>query len=75
MNQGTLINSLEGTVSGGLAGTFPGALGAPDLAGAADGPAGLNFGAIIGQGAGGVVDGGGLLAIVGRVRNLLSKST
>ncbi len=48
-------------------------IGAPDMAGAVGEAGGLDIGAIIGQVAGGGVGGGALLAIVGAVRNAVSK--
>ena len=68
-----MINSIAGVVGGGLGGTILSAIGAPDLAGAAGGAAGLDFGAIICQVVGGGVGGGAVLAVVGVVRNMIGK--
>lgn len=68
LNQGTLINSLSGIVGGGLGGTILGMLGA---GGMADG--GMDLAGIISQVASGGVGGGVVLAIVGVLRNAMSK--
>ena len=54
-------------------GTILSALGAPDLAGVAGAAGGLDFSAIIGQVVGGGIGGGGVLAVVGLVRNMMAK--
>lgn len=66
LNQGVLINSLSGIVGGGLGGTILGALGA-------GGAEGLDIAGIVTQVAGGGIGGGVVLAIVGAVRNMMSK--
>ncbi|WP_136440116.1 hypothetical protein [Pacificoceanicola onchidii] len=73
LNQGTLINSLAGIVGGGLGGTILSMLGAPDAAGAMGEAGGLDIGSLVGQLAGGGVGGGVMLAVVGFIRNAVSK--
>lgn len=65
-DQGTLINSLSGIVGGGIGGTILSALGA-------GGGEGMDLAGIISQVVGGGVGGGALLAVVGTVRNMMSK--
>lgn len=72
LNQGALINSISGIVGGGLGGTILSAIGAPDMAGMAGEAAGLDFGAIASQVAGGGVGGGVVLASVGFIRNKMA---
>ena len=64
LNQGTLINSISGIVGGGLGANILGMLGG----GGAEGAMGL-----ISQVAGGGIGGGVVLAIVGVVKNMMSK--
>jgi hypothetical protein len=79
LNLGTAGNSLVGAI-GGLAGTWLAGM-IPGLdslvssaASAADGTAGLDFGALAGQGVTGLVGGGLLTAIAGIVKSAMAKS-
>lgn len=71
---GTVGNSIVGILGGGLGGQLLGMLG---VGGAAAGAAasGLDIGSIVSSVAGGGVGGGVLMAIVGFVRQAMSKSS
>jgi uncharacterized membrane protein YeaQ/YmgE (transglycosylase-associated protein family) len=71
---GTVGNSIVGILGGGLGGQLLGMLG---VGGAAAGAAasGLDIGSIVSSVAGGGVGGGVLMAIVGLVRQAMSKSS
>ena len=72
LNQGTLINSIAGIVGGGVGGQVLSMVtgGAVDPA-ATDAAGGI--GPFISQIAGGAVGGGGALAIVGVIKNMMAK--
>jgi uncharacterized membrane protein YeaQ/YmgE (transglycosylase-associated protein family) len=74
LNLGVLGNSIAGIVGGGAGGAILSQLGVDPaaLAGGAE-AAGLDIGSIVSQGAGGLVGGGGLMAIVGVVKNMMAK--
>ncbi len=74
LSLGTTGNSIVGILGGGLGGQLLGMMGA---GGAAAGGAagGLDIGSILSSVAGGGVGGGVLLAIVGFIRQAMSKST
>jgi uncharacterized membrane protein YeaQ/YmgE (transglycosylase-associated protein family) len=65
-DQGTLINSISGIVGGGIGGTVLSSLGM-------GGGEGMDIAGIASQVVGGGIGGGGLLAIVGTVRNMMNK--
>lgn len=73
LNQGTLINSIAGILGGGVGaqvlGMIPGMEGL--AAGAGDGS--LNIGSLVGSVAAGGIGGGGALAILGVVKNMMNK--
>jgi len=71
---GSLGNSLVGILGGGLGGQLLGMLGAGGAEGAAA-AGGLDLGSIISSVAGGGVGGGVLMAIIGVVRQAMSKSS
>lgn len=79
LNLGTAGNSIVGAI-GGLAGTWLASMipGLDTLVGAATGAAGtagsLDFGALAGQGAAGLVGGGLLTAIAGIIKSAMAKS-
>jgi len=64
---GTLWNSIAGIIGGGLGGQLLG------LLGIATGSGGMDIAGIIGSIAGGGVGGGVLLAIIGVIKNMISK--
>lgn len=72
LSLGTLGNSLAGIVGGGLGGTLLGMLG---LGGAemAEASTSMDLSSILGSVAGGGVGGGVIMALVGLVKNALSK--
>ncbi|EET49357.1 hypothetical protein [Thalassobium sp. R2A62] len=74
LNLGMLGNSIAGIVGGGAGGAILANLGVDPgaVAGGAE-AAGLDIGSIISQGAGGLVGGGGLMAIIGVVKNMMAK--
>ena len=65
LNQGTLINSISGIVGGGLGGSVLGMLGM--------GGGESMITSVISQVAGGGIGGGVVLAIVGVIKNMMSK--
>ena len=75
LNLGTTGNSIVGAIGGlagaWLAGKIPGL---DSLVGAAAGTGGLDFGALAGQGATGLVGGGVLTAIAGIIKSATAKS-
>jgi hypothetical protein len=79
LNLGTAGNSIVGAI-GGLAGTWLAGMipGLDSMVGAAAGAAGtagsLDFGALAGQGATGLVGGGLLTAIAGVIKSAMAKS-
>ncbi|GAB5473301.1 MAG: hypothetical protein Mars2KO_14000 [Maribacter sp.] len=68
MSLGTLGNSIVGILGGGLGGQLLGMLG---MGAAADG--GMDISGILGSVAGGGVGGGVLMAIIGVIKNAMSK--
>jgi len=66
LNLGTLGNSISGILGGGLGGTLLGMLGL-----ATDG--GMDISGIIGSIAGGGVGGGAIMAVIGAIKNAMSK--
>ena len=66
LNQGPLLNSLAGIVGGGAGGQILAMLGA-------GGAEGLDLAGILSAVGGGAVGGGGLMAILGLVKNALAK--
>ncbi|MEL6661113.1 MAG: hypothetical protein AAFR36_32000 [Bacteroidota bacterium] len=66
LNQGTLINSIAGIVGGGVGGQVLSMLG---LGGAE----GTDLAGILSTVAGGAVGGGGLMAVIGLVKNAMGK--
>lgn len=79
LNLGTAGNTIVGAI-GGLAGTWLAGMipGLDSLVGAASGAAGtaggLDFGALAGQGATGLVSGGVLTAIAGLIKSTMAKA-
>lgn len=75
LSLGTTGNSIAGAIGGlavtWLAGKIPGL---DTLVGAASGAGGLDFGALAGQGATGLVGGGALTAIVGIIKSAMAKA-
>lgn len=73
-NLGTLGNSLAGVVGGGLGTSLMGMMGGPAAEVAAEAASGgLDIGSIVSSVATGGVGGGALLAIVGVVKNMMSR--
>jgi uncharacterized membrane protein YeaQ/YmgE (transglycosylase-associated protein family) len=71
-NMGNIIAGIVGGVGGStIAGLIPGLAVLSSFAGA---PAGVDIGALLAQGLGGLIGGGILTAIVGAVRNARAKS-
>lgn len=66
LNLGTIGNSISGILGGGLGGTLLGMLGL-----GTDG--GMDLSGILGSVAGGGVGGGAIMAIVGAIKNAMSK--
>jgi uncharacterized membrane protein YeaQ/YmgE (transglycosylase-associated protein family) len=75
LSLGTLGNSIVGILGGGLGGQvlamLGSAAGVPDAAATAGG---LDIGAIVGQIASGGIGGGALMAIVGIIKNMMTKA-
>lgn len=71
LSLGTLGNSILGILGGGIGGKLLGLLGVG--AGAAAGADGLDVAGILGSIAGGGVGGGVIMAIVGAIKNAISK--
>jgi uncharacterized membrane protein YeaQ/YmgE (transglycosylase-associated protein family) len=72
---GPIGNSIVGILGGGLGGQLLGMLGAGGTGAAAAAASGLDIASIVSSLAGGGVGGGVLMAIVGVLRQQLSKST
>lgn len=70
-NLGALGNSIVGILGGGLGGQLLGMLGV----GGAGQAGGMDLGSIVSSVAGGGVGGGVLMAIIGVVRNMISKKS
>ncbi len=71
LSLGTVGNSILGILGGGLGGQLLGMLG---VGGAGQGGGALDLGSIVSSVAGGGIGGGVLLAIVGLIRKMMSKS-
>ncbi len=71
---GTVGNSIVGILGGGLGGQLIGMLGVGG-AGAGAAASGLDIGSIVSSIAGGGVGGGALMAVVGLIRQAMSKSS
>ena len=69
---GTIGNSIVGILGGGLGGQLLGMLG---VGGAGQGGGALDLGSIVSSVAGGGVGGGVLMAIIGVIRNLITKKS
>src|SRR3972149_3426921 len=72
---GTIGNSIVGILGGGLGGQLLGMLGAGGTGAAAGAASGLDIGSIVSSVAGGGVGGGVLMAIVGLIRQQMTKSS
>jgi hypothetical protein len=72
---GPVGNSIVGILGGGLGGQLLGMLGAGGAGAAAAAASGLDVGSIVSSLAGGGVGGGVLMAIVGFIRQQMSKSS
>jgi len=72
---GPLGNSVVGILGGGLGGQLLGMLGAGGAGAATASASGLDIGSIVSSVAGGGVGGGVLMAIVGLIRQQMSKSS
>jgi hypothetical protein len=72
---GPVGNSIVGILGGGLGGQLLGMLGASGTGAAAAAASGLDIGSIVSSLAGGGVGGGVLMAIVGLIRQQMSKSS
>ena len=70
---GTIGNAIAGIVGGGIGGQVLEMLGVGGAAAAGEAANGLNASAIISSVAGGAVGGGGLMAIVGTLKNMFAK--
>lgn len=66
LNQGTVVNSIAGIVGGGVGGQILAMLGA-------GGAEGTDLSGILSAVGGGAVGGGGLMAIIGLVKNAMAK--
>lgn len=69
LSLGTVLNSILGIVGGGLGGQLLGALGVGTTTG------GIDVASIVGSIAGGGAGGGLLIAIIGLIKNALSKKS
>lgn len=80
MSLGTIGNTIAGLLGGGIGGQLLGMLGlgagaasGTDMAGAAEAAGGMDMSSILGSVASGGVGGGVIMAIVGAIKNAMSK--